>query len=541
VKRLILLAAVAAATISSSCNYGGTVVPPPPPVGNFFNSSLKGQYTFSMAGALLDNFGNGFRVARVGSFIADGSGNITSALEDVFSEANGTVTTVSFTSGKYSIQANGYGTMTLNVGTTSSLSLSVVLQNSTQGVLVQNDAVATSSGSFNLASATTPASFSTSEITGNYVFDVSGVSSVVNGNVVNDAAASIIGQFQANGSTVTGGTVDQNDGNQAAPSGPLTLTAGNSIQLDPTNGNGAKFGRGTLTLTTGNTNFNFVFYVVNSGRIKLMELDPSLNQLGDAVLQSAGIPTQGSGLQNSFAFLIGGSGTSSTTTGPLARAGRLTADGSGNLGTIFADQNFNGTAIAVTPTTAPSGTYTIDTNHPGTGRGTLTFTDSQQGTFDYIFYLNASTQGVIQDISLGVIGDGSLEAQVSGPFGAPSVATPYAFSWSGVDLGANNSLVFEDDFAGQYLLPLPSGQKYNGAIDIVQLGSSGKIFIPQDPVTVTLTLAGDGTSSNSFEFLTADSPTKDYKFRTYFVNQQTMFLVGIDNTVVIAGVVSQQL
>ena len=284
-KRLALLAAVAVASLAAACS-GGSNPPPPPPVGGFTNASLKGQYTFSMVGA---DGAQGLVISRIGSFIADGNGKITGALEDVFSEASNTpYSTVPFSDGTYAIQSNGYGTITLNVNNAPALGLSVALQSSTQGLMIQNDTVATSSGSFSLASATTPANFSASEINGNYVFDVSGISSVVSGTTINDAAASLIGQFQANGSTISGGTVDLNDGNQPAPSGPFALSAGNTIQLDSTNGNGANFGRGALDLTSGGSTFHFVFYLVNNGRIKLMEENSDLNTLGDALLQPPG-------------------------------------------------------------------------------------------------------------------------------------------------------------------------------------------------------------------------------------------------------------
>jgi len=543
VKRLILIAAVVLATFASACNSGSNP-PPPPPVGGFTNASLKGQYTFSMAGA---DGAQGLRISRIGSFIADGNGHITGALEDVFSERSiNPYSIVSFNSGTYSLQANGYGILTLNINNSPALGLSIVLQSSTQGLMIQNDTASTSSGSFQLASASTPANFSSTEINGNYVFDVSGVSSVASGGFINDAAASLIGQFKSNGSTITGGTVDLDDGNQPAPSGPLALSAGNTFQLDPTNGNGANFGRGTLDLTSGTSTFHFVFYLVNNGRVKLMEENTDLNTLGDALLQPPGIPTTTAALMNNFAFLIGGNGMTTTTTGPLGRAGRFTMDGSGNVNTIFVDQNFNGAAVPVTPATIsnnPLPTYSIDTtpNIVGSGRGTVSFTDSQQGSFDYVFYLVSPTDAVLQDQSPGVIGDGAMQAQTGNPFTTPVVATNFAFNWSGVSIIANqNNIPFEQDFVGQYTLPTPSGQTFNGAMDVAVLGSSGSPFIQQDPITVTQTIKGNGTQSNDYVVVTGKSPTATYTFKAYFVNPGAIFLVSTNNSVVLAGIVSVQ-
>jgi hypothetical protein len=91
------------------------------------------------------------------------------------------------------------------------------------------------------------------------------------------------------------------------------------------------------------------------------------------------------------------------------------------------------------------------------------------------------------------------------------------------------------------VLPLPSGQQHNGAIDIVELGSSGKNLISQDPVTLTLNIAGDGTASNpNYDFLTADAPTTNNKFKAYFVTQQKVYLLGNLSNSVDLGVATQQ-
>jgi hypothetical protein len=543
-KRLLLAAAIAVALFSTACG-GGSTVAPPPPVGGFTISSLKGQYTFSMSG-LDGQVGN--RISRVGSFIADGNGNITGALEDVYSGASGTHRTVTFTTGNYTIQANGYGTLTLLQSTGSGLGLSIVLQSPAQGLMIQNDLNATSSGTFNRASATTPATFSASQINGNYVFDFSGESSVITGTQVSTAPASVVGQLRANGSNITGGTIDINDGNQVALSGPLAVAAGNTFQLDATNGNGSTYGRGTLSFTAGGLTYNFVFYLVESAgtRIKLMETDSAFNTLGDAVLQTSAIPTTNAGLQNSFVFLVGGNGHTSTTIGALAQAGRFTADGNGNLNTIFTDQNFNGGLVSDTPSTIatnPNPSYSIHAtqNIVGSGRGTLSFTDTGQESFDYIFYLISPTQGVIQNISPNVVGDGALQAQTGAPFTAASVAGNYAFNSSGVTvLATSNNSPFEVDVLGQYTLPTPSGQTFNGAEDIVVLGSAGKPFIPQDPIKVILTIKGDGTQSNDYEVLTGNSPTADSHLKAYFASPTSVFLVGTDTSQVVASFALKQ-
>jgi len=525
VKRLLVLLTALAGSFAVSCNGGSSVVTPPPPTGNFSTSSLKGQYTFSMAGEDLA----GGSISRVGSFIADGTGNITGALEDVSDEGTA-VQTVSFSGGSYSIDANGHGSMQFLQGNTVALQFSIVLSSTSSGLMIQTDLNATSSGNFVLASATTPATFSLTQISGNYVFNVAGIESLQTG----DVGLSIAGQLKTNGSTVTGGLLDENDGASGA-SGPVVIASGNSYQLDPSNGNGTKFGRGTLSFTTSLGTFNFIFYIVDATHFKLLETDQGLLTSGDAVLQGA-VPTQSSGFTGSFAFLVGGS----DTIGPLAEVGRFTADGSQNLTRVFVDLNDAG-AIPNTISSPATPTYQIDLANAGSGRGTITFTDATIGQFSFVFYLSSQSKGVIQDTSTGVVADGSLVAQTGGPFTSASIAGSYAVNWTGVNLGSTHNFIFEEDFVGQYVLPLPAGQQHNGAVDIVELGSTGKNFIPQDPVSLTLNISGDGTQSNpQYDFLTANAPAANFKFRAYFVNQQQVFLLSNVSNSVDLGIATRQ-
>jgi hypothetical protein len=395
VKRFLLFTAVAFASITAACGGGGSTPPPPPPVGNFSNANLKGQYAFSMSGEDL----NAAFIARVGSFIADGAGNITMGLEDVNSVAG--VNQVSFTGGTYAIQPNGRGTLTLS-NAVSSLQLSITLNSSSKGFMIQTDLNATSSGNFNLQA---PGAFSNPGISGKYVFDVSGVDANVPA-----AAISIVGQIQTDGSgNVSGGTIDVNDGAAAAPSGPLAVPK--SIYAVDNNTNGTTFGRGTIIIN----GINFVFYVVDNTRFKLMEIDTGAT-LGEAVLQTGTIPTQTSNfIAGNFAFLIGGSSVLGTM-GPLTRAGRFTTDGSGNLSNIFLDDNNFGSRHSTSPSSISNASYAIDTTASivGSGRGRLTFQDSSLAdSINFVFYLISPTQAVIQDTSNGVIADGSMLAQAA--------------------------------------------------------------------------------------------------------------------------------
>ena len=102
-----LLLTLFVAAFAGACSGGGSTPPPPPPVGGFTNSSLKGQYSFTMTGQAPDGF-----FARVGSFIADGAGNITGGVEDVNTATLGGQTLV-FSASQYQINADGRGAINL--------------------------------------------------------------------------------------------------------------------------------------------------------------------------------------------------------------------------------------------------------------------------------------------------------------------------------------------------------------------------------------------------------------------------------------------
>jgi hypothetical protein len=520
VKRLLALATIAIASYLSACG-GGSTLAPPPPTGNFSNASLKGQYAFSMSGV---DVVFGAYLARVGSFVADGNGNITSALEDVNSLGAGTAGIVSFTGGSYSIQSNGRGVIVLNPSDGSpSLKINMALNSATKGYLVQTDLNASTSGSLTLQNT---ADFVASAVTGSYVFDFSGASLAGAG-----APLSIAGKITSNGAgVISSGVVDENDGS-TGHTGPTQLPAG-SYQLDANNG--ISFGRGTATFDGR----SFAFYIVDGTRLKFLEEDNLAGTEGDALLQTGLIPTANSGFNGNFVFLIGGASLVNNIGGPNATVVRFNADGNGNLTAMILDNNNTGSAVSETGSSnITAATYAIDTTVPGSGRGTLTFTDSRLGgTLNYVFYLSSPAQGVIQDISTVSIGDGSLYGQSGGPFTLASLAPIYAFNWSGVALFTNTS-AFEEDFVGQYAQTTGASKNISGVTDYVELGSTGKNLFTNVGISGTFTITGDGTGRNTYQI--SDGNTT-FNFQAYFVNPNTILLICTDSSRVTVGIATQQ-
>ncbi len=526
-KPLTLVLAAVAALFAAGC--GGNSAPsvPPPPAGNFSNASLKGTYAFSMSGTDAGvNFGA--FIARVGSFTADGNGVIIAAIEDV-TDAGSLPQFVQFTSGSYSIQPNGRGTLTLNSAAGGGLQVSIALNSQNAGVMIQIDLNATSSGSFILQ---TPAAFTQTSIAGPYVFDISGT---ITSGANRGGPSSVVGQIATNGAgNIQGGLFDSNDAGTLLSAQPIA--AGGAYQMDLANG--STFGRGTMTFG----GLSFIFYIVDSTRFKLMENDGQFATFGDALQQSATVATQNSGFKGDFTFLIGGSAVLGTA-GPVARAAAFTADGSGNLGAIALDDNNAGTHSSITgATTITNATYAIDTVNAGSGRGTMSFTASSNpnlGTFFFVFYLISPTQAFIQDTSNGIVGDGTMFAQ-TGPFSGAGLAGNFVFTWSGIVLGSSANLTFEEDFVGRYALA--SSGAISGVVDFVELGSSTQrnpAFLNQ-ALTGTLVLSGDGRGSNDYTVTTGTSPQTTFHYKAYIANPDLILLVGVDNTRVIAGSTSFQ-
>ena len=125
---------------------------------------------------------------------------------------------------------------------------------------MQTDLNDAASGGFNLQ---TPSMFTAAAVNGSYVFDLAGISFSSTNTV---APITTIGQFTADGNgKITGGTIDVKNGNTDTASGAIALAPG-SYQMDLTNGNGANFGRGTLTVN----GYDYAFYIVNSSRVLIV-------------------------------------------------------------------------------------------------------------------------------------------------------------------------------------------------------------------------------------------------------------------------------
>jgi hypothetical protein len=524
-KRLLFALSIVAVLWSAACSGGNGVVNPPPPVGKYSLASLKGQYAFVtngevFAGTVVNP------LARVGSFTADGAGNITGGVEDVNEASVGVTPAIAITGGSYTVNADGRGTLTLQLAQTS-IDFGITLTSINDGLLIDETSntnqSSTGSGNFTKQNA---GSFQVAGIAGPYVFDFPGLDA-------NNNPESFVGEFTANAGMITSGFFDDNV-NGTFSNGSLTGT----IAQDPLQtATLTSFGRG-IALIAGQ---NYVFYIVDATRVRFISTNGGMLS-GDAVAQNNTAPANVSSISSSFVFIVAGSSGS----GGITRVGRFTANGA-TVTAVLEDTNDGGKFIKTDSATAAS--ISLDAANPG--RGTFTFTDPNfpNAPSTFVFYLSSATQGVIQEqtANKGVavdVADGTLAVQTGSPFASSNITGTYALSWSGLSLqnGGGFSVQDEEDLVGQVTV---SSLNLTGAADIFQFQSGVPVF---DLVTTgSISIAGDGTSStgsssrNTMTVKLAKGNTTTVNFVVYFVNPQLAFFMNNqDPNRTVAGILQTQ-
>jgi hypothetical protein len=457
---------------------------------------------------------------RIGSFIADGKGNITGGNEDVnLIFAGEGASELSFTTGSsYSINGNGKGTLTL-VDSTGPLTFSITLTSSTNGYLINLPTDGSSGGSGSFVKQNTN-SFELSGISGNYAFDLSGVDP-------SGTPESIVGQLVSTSGGGLSGTADDNDGavvNGGVAGAPPESISG-TYAADGTQPNDlASFGRGLFSIG----GLSGVFYIVGPNQVIFMETTSGGTLTGSALLQSS-IPTTAANVSGGFVYVMGGSDPS----GALTRGGQFSASG-GNLTSIIVDDNNDGQNGSNNSTT---GTYTIDPTVAGSGRGTITFkVPGLTDTFSYVFYMISPTQAYIQDQSQDIVEDGSLLAQGSGTISSSSLAGNYALNWSGVTITNGNSSG-EEDVVGATTVSSSAG--LTGTVDINEFSTDTQATGITLSGSLTLGTGGP-TSRNALTINLATNPAGKVTAFAYIAANNNILILTTQSTRIAAGVLTPQ-
>lgn len=365
------------------------------------NLLLRGDYAFSFTGMTTGNGITSTPFAAVGRFTADGLGNLTNGELD----SNGVSPTekavaLAFT-GSYSIGADNRGVMNLNIPGGGKLAFAMMSNGNAKFIEIDASGGHGTVGSGTIEKVDTT-TFNTARIVGDYAFGVAGQEQS------NTSRTAIAGRFTANGAgTLTNGAADAN---QNGTFTTLDLLAGTYTVTDSATGRGVV----NLPPVIGGAlqNLDFVFYVVNSGKLFIMDVDavsPASPLLNGTVLQQQ---TPAGGFTNASlnsGMVIYLTGTASLSGSGCDGAGLLTGDGLGAL-TLTYDQNCGGSTAGL------SGTYSVSSG----GRAAL-----RPGTEYVVAYLVTSNEGfILAPDPLVSFGFGEPQAQI--PLTTSSVIGTYA-------------------------------------------------------------------------------------------------------------------
>ena len=426
------------------------------------NAALQGDYAFTFNGMTTGGGTSWTPFAAVGRFTADGAGNLTNGELDTngFTAAE-KLLAQAFT-GTYSIGADNRGLMNLNIPGGGVLAFAMTANGNAKFVTVDASGGHGTVGSGTIEKVDTSA-YGTAKITGDYAFGVTGFDQSNN-------RTAVAGRFTANGlGVLSDGAADIN---LAGNFSTWNLFVGGYAITDGTSG------RGILNLPplVGGTptNLNFVFYVVNSGRLFAMEMDaltPATPLLNGTVVQQQGqLPLLGySNASLHGKMVMYGAGTGG------AEAGELTADGLGTLEWLhFANCFQEG---------GGNGTYSVASN----GRTTIRFGPA------YVAVYLVNTNQAFYVAAGGCVSAGAGEPQAPEPLTNSAISGVYAGS-TAIVTGLNN-VIFSGVFTADGASPTGtiSGTEDIGAPSGASLGT---------PATATYSipinyLNGFGTMSQS--------------------------------------------
>ena len=400
--RLFLLSGVGLLLLCIGCGTGNGVSGFVPR-GNFSDGSLNGQYVYQISGTDFSSNFNGTPYRESGVFVADGNRHITDGADD-FAEGSGAVASNPLT-GSYSVNNDGTGQITLNVGSTT-LNFAITLVSASKLYLIEADSAVNAMG----IAEKQAASALNATPNGTYVFQTHSLNST-------QVPAGQVGRI-----TITNGAVNGNiDVNQNGVSNSLTITGGTFTAPDPT------LGRGTSTLTDSSpATSHFIYYIVDANNIRLLASDSGVTGIGRAEKQS-GTPA----LSGNYVFGSRGD-TNNLGTNGAHTVGRFTADGSGNVSSGALDSVQDGNSIY-------NGSFTGTNSALSNGRTVLSLSGSGI-SIQAVTWLVSSSRGFFLMNDPNKVEDGTLDLQQSSSFSNSSMNGQFALLMDGFDLQSSANL-----------------------------------------------------------------------------------------------------
>jgi hypothetical protein len=499
--RLVLPVILSSFAVLAGCGSTSNPTVTPPPSGGFSNSNLSGTYVFSVTGS---DAGNNF-VAMMGTFTADGKGNISSGVIDVNGTA-GSLLEAGVTSGSYNVGADGRptgsptiptGLITLQAGSANVFTFDYVLTSSAHGLMTEFDSNGSASGTLDLQSNVIQANINGQS----YAFNLTGANGSGAG-VCGVGALSTVGAFtlDANGNLSTG-VADFN--NNCVPTAGVSVTAG-SVTL----GSGATFGKATITSAT---TYSFDVLAIDATHLKFIETDTQAILVGDAFTQTSSIPT------GNNVFTLAGFDTA--IPGPFTAAGLIVTDGSGNINSgSVEDINDTGTASEIKGFT---GSYTP----LASGRSELSLVGFVNGNSGIacspcLFAVYPSSGG----LQILEIDNGGLTNGVAYTQNTTTLASGQGY---GMNLSGATSTSSEDDIAE---FTNKSGS-FSGIIDTNDQGATSFKNSYSGSYSADTTFPGRGTVAN-----TQNGPL----LTTYVVDSSTTVALSTDRNLVGLGALVTQ-
>ena len=530
--RLALPAILSALAVLAACG-GGSSDPPvnPPPSGNFSNSNLSGNYVFSVTGTAADT-SNDF-VTIMGSFTADGTGNITGGFLDQNSTAANGLILDNITSGTYSVGADGRpvgsssnpaGLLTLQTQNSGAFQFDYVLTSSTHGLLTQFETFGSASGSLDLQADVSPA-----DISGrSYAFNFTGASGF--GNSVcgfSTSGSSVpfatIGAFTLDTiGTVVSGVEDFNNNCISSGSTNIAITGGD-IDLSTFPGTAA------LTTGTGGSAITYTFdvYPIDATHLKFIEIDSEPMLVGDAFTQTSAIPA------GNNVFTMAGFDIDSNVGGPFTAAGIFDFDASGNIKSdSVEDINDALVNIGEVGSITGGGAITAISAPLTGGRTEITFVtgfvngNNGIACSNCIFAAYPSSGG----LQMLEIDDAGMTNGVAYSQTATTLASGegYGLNQSGVFFDSVQQFSTAEDDIAEFT---NNNGHFTGIIDVNQQGSPLFKNSFSADYTADTTVAGRGSVSPN---------SNGYFLTTYVVDNSTAVAVSSDNTFVGLGVLAKQ-
>ena len=473
-----MIVVIACTLLMAGCGSNAKLAPAP--TGSFTNNSLSGTYAFLVTGT--NSFGF---LTIAGSLVADGSGHITSGIEDINS-GGGVFTNLPIT-GTYTVGADGRGIIML-ISSAAVVDLDFVLISNQHGLAIRFDTNSSTNGTLDLQSAT---AFSSSALNGTFAFQFSGI----DGNANNFQTA---GNFSTDGvSAITSGIQDLNDSGTVLANQALsgTYTVGSN-------------GRGVAVLKTTTGTRTFAFYVVDANHLKMIETDTTPVLAGDAYRQQGTFSNATVAGVN--VFTVGGSSSGR----PFAAGGIFTADGNGGVSGGVEDINDGG---SIAQNLALTGSYTMAANR----RGTLRLSSSN-GAENFVIYPSTGGLQMLETDSFAVSG-GTAFAQQAAPFSNSTFQGNYGFTLT----GATN--VGEFDLIARFAADGNGG--LDGALDFNNQGALSQRLALNG--TYSVSANGRGTAT-----LRSSAGTQDLVF--YMAGSSRILMIEVGSTAIAVGSAEQQ-